>query len=157
MAAYRGIPTARTLARDGADVPRDTAVALADDTIQRRYLRVSDAVRNWARTNAFNGETFGLAVRPRLNRRSWNFTTAMAASDAIGLLFQRIGATSGRRSSPRRHAFTKSGLIAIAVAIPAMATPLSSTCCTMPMRRMPPVTMTGILATSAISRAKSRK
>ena len=129
---YRGIPTARTLARDHADVPRDAAVALAEDTIQRRYLRVSDAVRNWARTNAFSGETFGLAARPRLNRRSWNFTTAMAASEAIGLLFQLKAATSGRRSSPPRHAFGKSGLIASAVATPAMATPLSSTCCTMP-------------------------
>ncbi|MFN5039636.1 MAG: hypothetical protein ACK5E0_24170, partial [Bradyrhizobium sp.] len=91
---YRGIPTAR----DGAGAPPDAAVAAADEVIQRRYLRVSDAVRSWASNNAFNGETFGLAVRPRLNRRNWNFTTAIAASEAIGLFFHRIGATSGRRS-----------------------------------------------------------
>lgn len=97
-------------------------------TIQRRYLRVRRAVLNWPSNSAFNGDTAGAGGLPWLRRRNWYFTTAMVASEATALFFQRMGGISGLGSPSAFQRFGSSGWIASAVPMPATATPLSNIC-----------------------------
>ena len=83
---YHDVRTTRASVRDEAGESSGIPTT-ADDAIQRRYLRVSDAVRSWVSSNALSGETPGLGLRPRLNRLNWNLTTPIMASEASGLLF----------------------------------------------------------------------
>ncbi|MNR53803.1 hypothetical protein D3C85_1738790 [compost metagenome] len=94
---------------------------------------------------------------PWLSLRSWNLTRAMLASDASGLFFQVIGASAGAVPLPCCQARGRLGSMASAVPMPTMATPLSTTCWATGRRRMPPVTISGMLATFCTSRANSRK
>ena len=65
------------------------------------------------------------------------------------MFFHVIGLSAGTLVRPSRQLRGRSGSIASAVAIPAMAMPLSTTFCATSRRRMPPVTMSGIVATVA--------
>src|ERR1700757_1877401 len=68
----------------------------------RRYCRVRNAVAICCRINAHSGDTFGSGLPPLLNRRNWNLTTAMFASEARVLFFHVIGGSWGALSLPRR-------------------------------------------------------
>jgi len=81
----------------------------------------------------------------------------MCADEASCLFFHVIGLSAGTSGRPSRQLRGRSGAMASAVAMPAMATPLSITRSATSRRRMPPVTISGMVATVAISRAKSRK
>src|SRR5882757_11346283 len=70
--------------------------------IHRRYCRVRNAVATCCRIKARSGDTFGSGLPPRLNRRNWNLTTAMFASEASVLFFHVIGGSWGALSLPRR-------------------------------------------------------
>ena len=81
----------------------------------------------------------------------------MLASAPSALFFQRIGSSTGALSLPARQSRGRFGSIDSAVAMPTIATPLSTTCSATTRRRMPPVTISGIRATAVMSRANSRK
>ena len=94
---------------------------------------------------------------PKLKRLSWYFTRAMVASDAITLFFQVMGVRVGARSRPSRQANGKEGFKAKAVAIPTKETPAWMTPSATALRRMPPVTISGIFAMAIMFWANSRK